>query len=186
VDLKIDGFFYLDFQRIAGIRFSQALCVVYKQAYIFEHLEKKKKTLFVQQPDFPGGPKAMSQFIYHHLKYPEAAVAADVQGTVVVECDINHEGVVVDTRVLKSVGHGCDEEAVRVVRMLKFDVHKTRGLHVLFHKKINVQFKKAVPVAPAPTVQINYSYTTTPAEPKPATEQPAQQGEQTYVYTIKY
>ena len=129
----------------------------------------------------------MTQFIYHHLKYPEAAVAADVQGMVVVECDINHEGAVVDTRVLKSLGHGCDEEAVRVVRMLRFDVHKTRGLHVLFHKKINVQFKKAVAVAPAPAVQINYNYTTTTtAEPKPAAEQPEQKAEQTYVYTIKF
>jgi protein TonB len=95
-------------------------------------MEKKPKH-FLKQPEYPGGPKAMSKFIYENLRYPKPALEAGKEGVVLVEYDINHEGRVVDTRVLQSIGHGCDEEAERVVRLLKFDVGKNRGVKVVFH-----------------------------------------------------
>ena len=58
-----------------------------------------------------------------------------------IEYDIDHQGVVVGSRVLKGLGHGCDEEAARLVKLLKFDVAKNRGIHVLFHQKLRVQFR---------------------------------------------
>lgn len=151
-------------------------------------MEKEKKAKhFIQQPEFPGGPKELTKFIYANLRYPAAAVEAKIEGTVMVEYDIDYKGNVVDTRILQSLGYGCDEEAVRVVRMLKFVVGRNRGVKVLFHKKAQIRFKLPVPAkAPTPVppqpanMQVNYVYTTTPSS-EPA-EQP--KGGNTYTYTV--
>lgn len=137
---------------------------------------EKKPKHFIQQPEFSGGPKELTKFIYSNLQYPQAALDAKIEGTVVVEYDIDYKGNVVDTRVLQGVGHGCDEEACRVVRLLKFTVGRNRGVRVLFHQKARIRFKlPAAAPAPAPapqtgTMQINYVYTAAPAAP--AAEQP--------------
>ncbi len=144
--------------------------------------EKRDKD-FVHQPEYPGGPKAMSQFIYSQLRYPAEALAAGVKGRVIVECDINDEGAVVATRVLKGLGHGCDEEAVRVVRMLRFRVKRTRGLRLLFHKKIHVQFKPPQPL-PAQTPTVSIQYQVVPEAP-PASDH-APQRSPSYEYTITW
>lgn len=149
----------------------------------------KKKTVFVHQPEYPGGPKEMSKFIQEHLRYPEKALAAAVEGTVIVEFDIDHKGKVVGTRVLQGVGHGCDEEACRVVKMLQFDVPKNRGMRVLFHKKTHIHFRKPVqkpaplPVSPQAGFQITYSYQPTPTTSQEEPPKQAPSGE-TYTYTI--
>lgn len=151
-------------------------------------MEKEKKAKhFIQQPEYPGGPAALTKFIYANLRYPAAALEAKIEGTVMLEYDIDYKGNVVDTRVLQSLGFGCDEEAVRVVRMLKFAVGRNRGVKVLFHKKTQIRFKLPVPAktpAPAPqqagNMQVNYVYTTTASASEPA-EQPKTN---TYTYTI--
>ncbi|MEO6038742.1 MAG: energy transducer TonB [Saprospiraceae bacterium] len=145
----------------------------------------KKKPLFIRHPEYPGGPKALTQFIYAQLRYPEAALAANAEGTVFIDYDIDYKGNVVAARVLQGLGHGCDEEACRLVRLLKFDVPKNRNMKVTFHQKLRVQFKKPAPVA-APNLTMQVSYTVTPTSPtapatsvdKPATE--------TYSYTVQF
>lgn len=146
-------------------------------------MEKSKKPKhFLQQPEYPGGEKALTQFIYDNLRYPETALAVGTEGVVVAEYDIDNRGNVVDTRVIRGIGHGCDEEACRVLRLLKFDVGKNRGVRVIFHKKARVQFKKQAvrPQPPAPNYQV--SYIVTPAE-KPAGPKPEPAA--TYSYTVK-
>ena len=108
----------------------------------------------------------------------------DVEGTVFIEYDIDYQGNVIATRVLQGVGHGCDEEACRVVQMMKFDVERNRGVHVLFHQKIKVAFKKPRQVITQQpfTPQAQVSYTVTPTViPKPE-KKPAIV---TYNYTIQ-
>lgn len=147
-------------------------------------MKKEKKTLFIHQPQYKGGPKELTKFIYAHLRYPKEAFEAGVEGTIFIEYDIDYQGNVVATRVLQGIGHGCDEEACRVVSLLKFDVERNRGVHVLFHQKVKVLFKKPKQLpAPAtqPPMQVAYTVTGTPPQPKPAAEKPA---EITYNYTI--
>lgn len=147
-------------------------------------MAKEKKTVFIHQPQFKGGPKELTKFIYTNLRYPKEALAAGIEGTVFVEYGIDYQGNVVETRVIQGLGHGCDEEACRVVQMLKFDVERNRGVHVLFHQKIKVQFKKPkpAPAAKPATQQIQVAYTLTPAQTPPAEEK---QPEVTYSYTIR-
>lgn len=145
----------------------------------------RKKTKFIHHPEYPGGPKELTKFIYAHLRYPQQALDANLEGVVLVEYDIDYQGNVIATRVLHSVGLGCDEEASRVVRMLKFDVPKNRGLHVIFHQKVRVQFKKpkVAEQAPAPNMQVSYTVSTTTPKPAPKEAKPPKE-EKTYTYTV--
>lgn len=142
---------------------------------------KEKKTFFIHQPQFKGGPKELTKFIYANLRYPKEALEAGVEGTVFIEYDIDYLGNVVATRVLQGLNQGCDEEACRVVKMLKFDVGRNRGVHVLFHQKVKVQFKKPKQ-KPVTQVQMQVAYTVTPSAPQATEEKPA---EVTYSYTIQ-
>lgn len=148
-------------------------------------MERQKKAKhFLQQPDYPGGPKELTKFIYENLRYPAEALEAKVEGAVMIEYDIDYKGKVVDTRILQGLGYGCDEEADRVVRLLKFAVGRNRGVKVIFHKKAQIRFKipapaKIQPPPPqAPNLQVNYVYTT------PATAPAEQPKTGTYSYTI--
>lgn len=136
----------------------------------------KKKTKFVNGPEYPGGPKALTKFIYENLRYPDLALASNIEGTVLVEYDIDYQGKVVATRIVQGLGHGCDEEASRVVRLLKFDVGKNRDFRVLFHQKARIQFKKPqvlatpeLPPLPQTGFQYNYQYVEGAVEQAPET-----------------
>lgn len=149
--------------------------------------KEKKDKHFIHRPEYVGGPKAMQLFVRQHLRYPADALAQQVHGIVVVGYDIDHQGNVVDTRVISGLGHGCDEEAMRVVRLLKFKVPKSRGVHVVYHQKLNIGFHlpsaaATVPSEPAPA-SVQYSYTSTAAAPKDkeSTPKPAPK---TYTYTV--
>lgn len=69
-----------------------------------------------QLPEFKGGMPALGQFLSQNLHYPPAAQRAKVQGRVFISFVINKEGEVEDVEVLKGIGFGTDEEAVRVVK----------------------------------------------------------------------
>lgn len=144
---------------------------------------KKKDKHFIHKPMYEGGNKALRAFVGQHLRYPEAALAQKIEGTVHVEYDIDHKGDVVDARVIGGLGAGLDEEAMRVVRLLKFTVTKHRGVRVLFHNRIQVHFR--LPKAqPAPPVEqplgFQYVYKVEQPEVKPG-QQPPGSG---YTFTI--
>ena len=150
-------------------------------------MEKKPKH-FIQQPEYPGGPKELTKFIYANLRYPAEALAAQLEGTVVVEYDIDFKGRVIDTRVIHSLGQEFDEEACRVVRMLKFEVGKNRGVRVVFHKKARIQFKKTAAIEiqgqnpPQEQAAVQYHYVV--VAPAAEQTQAAQPAAPTYSYTI--
>ncbi len=147
-------------------------------------MKKEKKTLFIHQPIYKGGPKELTKFIYSNLRYPQEAFDSGIEGTVYIEYDIDYQGNVVATRVVQGLGHGCDEEACRVVQLMKFDVERNRGVHVLFHQKVKIQFKKPkqAPVQQPATQQMQVNYTITPTAPPKKEEAPA---DLTYNYTIR-
>ena len=126
-----------------------------------------KEKHFIRQPWYEGGPQAMRKFIAGALRYPAEALAHKVEGTVFVRYDIDHQGKVVDARVITGLGHGCDEEAIRLVMLLRFRVEPPRGMRVLYHKDIQVRFRLPQPPAspPAPLLQYHYTTRSSPAVP---------------------
>lgn len=128
--------------------------------------KKTKAEQMLKQPYYEGGNKALSNFIASQLKYPESVTALNIVGSVHLKYDINFKGEVVDVKVIKGLDIDCNEEAVRVVKLLKFVVPKTpRGLKVLFHKTINIHFKPQTPknqkIEVHTPTSTNYTYTTT-------------------------
>lgn len=67
------------------------------------------------QPYFPGGEREMYKFLAMNINYPAAAARANVQGRVTLQFVIEKDGSVTQPKVLKGIGFGADEEAVRVV-----------------------------------------------------------------------
>ena len=114
---------------------------------------------FIKQPWYEGGPKALKKFIAENLRYPVEALENKIEGTVFVKYDIDFQGNVVDAKAVTGLGHGCDEEALRLVKMLKFKVGKSRGIRVLFHKNIQIHFR--LQEVRQQTAQVKYNYVTT-------------------------
>ena len=73
---------------------------------------------------------------------------------------INEQGIVISTQVIHSLGHGCDEEASRVVSLLRYNVPNNRKIRVKFHKTINIKFK------PPKQTSIKINLTQKISEPK--------------------
>lgn len=83
--------------------------------------KKKKKTndIFMmaeEQPQFEGGRKKFLKYLKKNLKYPPQARRMNIEGKVYVEFVVNKDGSLVDIKVLKGIGGGCDEEALRVLK----------------------------------------------------------------------
>lgn len=133
--------------------------------------ERKDKS-FIKKPIYPGGTLAMRNFIRQHLVYPPEALKNGIEGTVSLKYTIDHKGNVIETHIIAGLGHGCDEEALRLVRLFKFEVPKTRGVRVTFHKNLHVHFRlpKQKPVAPPGPVAVSaqYVYTQAASSAKPS------------------
>lgn len=71
-----------------------------------------------QQPEFPGGTAALVEFLRRNLRYPAGASQSGVAGKVYVEFVVRADGSIDRAQVAKGIGFGCDEEALRVVRLM--------------------------------------------------------------------
>lgn len=70
------------------------------------------------QPTFPGGVDAYRTFLQQNVHYPEAAKAKNFSGDVFVSFVVDEAGRLLDAEVVKGVGFGLDEEALRLVRLM--------------------------------------------------------------------
>lgn len=68
------------------------------------------------QPRFTGGEQARIKYLSENITYPEEAQKNGIQGTVFIQFIINKDGSIGNAKVLKGIGHGCDAEALRVVK----------------------------------------------------------------------
>lgn len=117
----------------------------------------------------------MKQFVAKNLKYPKAALENKVEGVVVVRYSIDKTGKVIKTKVKTGLGYGCDEEAERVVRLLRFTVPKNRKLKVVFHKTIHIRF--SLPKKNTGKVEMQVSFV---SSTKPSTDE----SNRSYSYSI--
>jgi len=102
-------------------------------------------TIVEEMPLFPGGDEARNQFLADSINYPEKAIQKRIQGTVYVSFIIDGEGSVTDVKILRGIGGGCDEEALRVVRMMpKWIPGKQDGkaVRVLFNMPIYFKLRR--------------------------------------------
>jgi TonB family protein len=142
----------------------------------------KKKT-FLKLPEFPGGKEEFKKYILANLVYPRQALDKKIQGIVYLSADINDDGDVMNVRVEKGLGYGCDEEAVRLISSVQFGGVNNHGLRVKTRKRFRIEFKikeQKVRTQNRADSTAQYHYKTDEKEkpsPKPA-------GQQVFTYSV--
>ena len=104
-----------------------------------EVVEEQIFTIVEDMPAYPGGELEMRKYLGKSSKYPQMAQDAGIQGTVFLTFEVDKDGKIKDVKVLRGIGGGCDEEAIRVVKaMPQWSPGKQRG------KPVRVQFNLPV------------------------------------------
>ncbi|MEZ0538452.1 energy transducer TonB [Fibrella arboris] len=99
-------------------------------------------TVVEQNPEFVGGNAAMYAWLGKNIKYPAAASRANISGKVFVSFTVNTDGSITDAQVLKGLGFGTDEEAIRVVKsMPKWKPGKQSGRPVRVKYNLPISFQ---------------------------------------------
>ena len=95
-----------------------------------------------EMPKFPGGEEELYKYLVTNLRFPQQAKVKGFNGIVYVTFVINEDGSISDVKVLRGIGMGCDEEAVRVVKsMPSWEPGKQRGKPVKVQYNLPVRFK---------------------------------------------
>ena len=94
-------------------------------------------TVVDEAPELIGGLKEL----HNQVEYPRRAIQVGVQGRVYVQFVVTEDGEVEDARVIRGIGEGCDEEAVRVVQAARFIPGKLKGRPVKVRHTLFITFK---------------------------------------------
>jgi len=104
-----------------------------------------KENLFTwveEMPRYKGDESEIYKFFAENIKYPEIAKRAGVEGRVTLSFIVSKDGSINNISVLKGIGAGCDEEAVRVLGMMgKWSPGRQNGNPVRVAISIPIMFK---------------------------------------------
>ena len=99
-----------------------------------------------QMPQYTGGEEAMMKYVSENIKYPQVAKDKNIAGRVFVSFVVEKDGSVNEVKVLRGIGGGCDEEAVRVIKgMPKWKPGMQKGKPVRVSYQIPIYFKLDTP-----------------------------------------
>ena len=107
-----------------------------------EVVEAEVFTIVEEMPEYPGGLNKLTDYLSKNIKYPQMARESGIQGRVFVNFVVEPDGSVSNVNVMRSLGGGCDEEAVRVVKaMPKWKPGRQRGKAVRVSYILPIVFK---------------------------------------------
>lgn len=93
------------------------------------------------EAEFPGGKDKLMNYLATNLKYPQGAKENGVKGKVIISFVVGIDGTISNIIILRDIGYGCAEEAVRVVKtMPKWEPAKQRGKAVRYQYVLPVTF----------------------------------------------
>ena len=94
------------------------------------------------EPKFPGGDSARRDFIRNNLIYPDTATYYHVEGTVYATFIVERDGGLSSFRILRGIGAGCDEESLRVLKLMpNWIPAKRRGKPIRVQMNMPIKFK---------------------------------------------
>ncbi|MCL2040884.1 MAG: energy transducer TonB [Bacteroidales bacterium] len=94
-----------------------------------------------QNPEYTGGDAARLNFLRNNIKYPQVAREIGIQGTVYVSFVVEKDGSITQVTILRGIGGGCDEEAIRVTKLMpKWKPGKQRGKEVRVSYNMPIKF----------------------------------------------
>jgi len=139
--------------------------------------DSKKTKKFLKLPTYPGGKEALVKFLMENIKYPDEARKNKVEGVVHISYDVDHSGKITAEKVIHGIGYGCDEEALRLVKLLKYNSTYNRG------SKVKKRMKLRIPFTMKPQkMNIMYNYVEHDTEEEDSTKD----DNNTYGYTIRF
>ena len=107
-----------------------------------DYSRQKVYDIVDEMPTFPDGDHELLKYIADNLEYPQEAVDGDIQGTVFVRIIVEPDGSISNTKIVRGIGSGCDEEAIRVVEsMPNWEPGRRKGEAVRVYMSIPVSFK---------------------------------------------
>ena len=110
-----------------------------------EEMEEEIFVVVEEDPQFPGGMDSLYAFIQRNLRYPQKALNDKIEGTVYVTFSVEKDGSIGAIKILRDIGGGCGEEAVRIVKMMpKWIPGKQRGIPVRTQFNLPIKFKLSV------------------------------------------
>jgi len=110
-----------------------------------EEVAEEIFTIVENQPMPVGGMQGFYKYLNENIKYPKKAKTLGIQGKVFVEFVVNTDGSLTDFKVVKGIGGGCDQEAIRVLKEApKWTPGKQRGHAVRVRKVVPIFFKLKV------------------------------------------
>ena len=106
--------------------------------------EESERVIFTeveQTSEFPGGLAKLNEFLASNIKYPAQAREKGTHGIVYVTFVVEKDGSITDIKVLRGIGSGCDEEALRVIKMMpKWEPAKHKGKAVRQQFNLPIRF----------------------------------------------
>ena len=108
--------------------------------------EKNVMLVCEQQPEFPGGLKALMVYLKKEIRYPKKCSASGIEGKAFVRFIIDKNGKIKKVELFKSSGNKLlDKEAIRVVKkMPRWNPGKNKGeaVNVMFTLPVNFKLNK--------------------------------------------
>ncbi len=101
-------------------------------------------TVVEEMPGFPGGEEKLFEYLRKNIKYPPVARENGITGRVYVTFVVDKDGKIKDAKILRGIGGGCDEEALRVVRAMpewKAGRQNGRSVQVQYNLPVNFTLK---------------------------------------------
>lgn len=94
------------------------------------------------EPIFPGGNSAMIRYIQRNYRYPDPARNNSIEGVVIVRFVVNPDGSLSNFKVVKGIGYGCDQEAMRLIKgMPGWVPGEQNGTKVPVYRTIPITFR---------------------------------------------
>lgn len=114
---------------------------------VSENIEKNTETVFTvveENAMFPGGQDELIKYLALNIQYPKQAKVRGVEGLVYVSFVVEKDGSLTDIKLLRDIGSGCGQEALRVVQeMPKWKPAKLKGETVRMQFNLPVKFTLA-------------------------------------------
>lgn len=102
--------------------------------------EEEEEDFFVVVEEMPVLKGGMAE-LQASVRYPEMARRAGIEGRVTVQFIVNEQGKVENARVVRGIGGGCDEEALKAVQQAEFQPGMQRGRPVRVQYALSINFR---------------------------------------------
>lgn len=102
---------------------------------------KNTKNKFLHLPQIAGGNDALKAYIEANLVYPGEARKLRIEGVVHLIAEIDDDGKVIMVEVIKGLAGGCNDEAIRLIKNVRFGGVKNKGFRVKTKKRFKIRFQ---------------------------------------------